>query len=184
LSYLVIETDQGGEFALDITTQGNAINKLNYCSTVNANDQVTIKAPQGEILQIKDPSGSLENIQHDNHTITADVIGQPGSHTIFIRVKQNDWDAWLPADLTVAQPAKPELKTVGGCTFQAIDIADQFNMSLTDIHQQEYWSPRPKGYSIMSCLNGRFGWSWNHAGKYNVKVDDSALRDCGGTWKT
>ncbi len=58
-----------------------------------------------------------------------------------------------------------------------------FNCSLTEIHRQEYRSPRPAGYSIGVRLNGRYAWEWNHGGHNALIVDDAKLRDCGGTYR-
>ncbi len=63
-----------------------------------------------------------------------------------------------------------------------VDLSTLCNASLTEIHQQEFRSPRPKGYSIGMRLNGRYAWEWNHYGHNALHVDDSILRGCGGTF--
>ena len=53
-----------------------------------------------------------------------------------------------------------------------------------NIHNQEYMSPRPEGYSIGVCENGRYGWEWNHGGHNKLVVDDTSLRKAGGSITT
>ncbi|MFA6111117.1 MAG: hypothetical protein WDA75_20360, partial [Candidatus Latescibacterota bacterium] len=65
-----------------------------------------------------------------------------------------------------------------------VPIDPQYTLGLTEIHAQEYRRPRPSGYSIMACLNGRFGWDWNQAGFGKVEVNDARLRQSGGTYRT
>ena len=66
--------------------------------------------------------------------------------------------------------------------YSPVPIDGSFNCELAGIHELEYRSPRPDTYSIMTSLNGRFGWDWNHRGHNAVEVDDSGLRDSGGTY--
>ena len=58
----------------------------------------------------------------------------------------------------------------------AVDLTPLFNQSITEIHKQEFRSPRPSGYSIGMRLNGRYAWEWNHYGHNALHVDDSILR--------
>jgi hypothetical protein len=64
-----------------------------------------------------------------------------------------------------------------------VDISRQLNESLTEIHRREYWGPRPRGFSRMNRLNGRFDCEWNQGGYNAVVVDDAALRGCGGMYR-
>ena len=64
--------------------------------------------------------------------------------------------------------------------FEPIDISEFFNCEMTEVHNQEYLSPRPEGYSIGTHPNGRYAWEWNHKGHNMVYVDDSTLRNANG----
>jgi len=77
-----------------------------------------------------------------------------------------------PGDISVKQqpPATRPAQPAAG--FVPVDIAARFNVSLADLHNLKYESPRPKGYSIMCRTNGRFGWDWNQVGYNKVVVDD------------
>ena len=57
-----------------------------------------------------------------------------------------------------------------------IDLTGFCNASLTTIHEREFRSPRPAGYSIGARKNGRYAWEWNHFGHNALQVDDTRLR--------
>ena len=115
---------------------------------------------------------------HDNSS--AEVKTEFGSHTVFVRVKEDQYDAWMAVDPMVENKTFPAVRISTGksvaCKFEPLDISRYFNCSLTEIHVLRYMSPRPKGYSIGSRLNGRYAWDWNQGGHNAVKVDDTALR--------
>ncbi len=183
-SKLVVESQQK-EIDLKINYSQDIVpNPICQKNILNEGD-ITIEVNKGNIIEIKDPSSCLNKIKRDKKSVEGKMIGTPGNHTVFVRVKNNDWDAWLPVELSVKEQ-KQFVKPLTNAhqSYKPVDISGNFNISLTDIHKQEYWDPRPKGYSIMTRLDGRFGWDWNHAGKNKVIVDDSKLRSSGGNYTT
>ena len=64
--------------------------------------------------------------------------------------------------------------------FVPIDISAFFNCNMAEVHDQQYLSPRPEGYSIGVFSNGRYAWEWNHRGHNMVYIDDSSLRAANG----
>ena len=120
------------------------------------------------------------DISVSNNKMQTEVKAEPGNHTVFIRVKEDQYDAWMAVDSVL------ENKTViagristGKNTihkFEALDISQYFNSAIMELHTLEYRTPRPKGYSIGARLNGRYAWDWNQGGHNAVKVDDTALR--------
>jgi hypothetical protein len=120
------------------------------------------------------------DISVSNNKMQTEVKAEPGNHTVFIRVKEDQYDAWMAVDSVL------ENKTViagristGKNTihkFEALDISQYFNSAIMELHTLEYRTPPPKGYSIGARLNGRYAWDWNQGGHNAVKVDDTALR--------
>ncbi len=184
-SKLIVESQQTGDIKLEINYASKPLSKLAYQRNVSSGQRIEFRIDRGLITEIKDPSRCLNGIKQSKMTINAEVNGIPGNHTVFIRIKDRDWDGWLAADIIIDK--KPHvIKTTrgNGKSFRPVDISSYFNIHLNEIHKLEYWNPRPKGYSIMAKLNGRFGWDWNQAGSGKVVVDDSKLRSCGGEYVT
>ncbi len=184
-SKLIVESNQIGRIKLEVKYASKPLPKLIYQRNVSPGEHIDFRIDRGFITEIKDPSRCLNGIKQSKMSINAEVNGIPGNHTVFIRIKKGEWDGWLPADMIIDK--KPQvIKTScrNSKSFSSVDISDYFNMSLNEIHKLEYWKPRPKSYSIMDNLNGRFGWDWNHAGFSKVVVDDSKLRSCGGEYVT
>ncbi len=184
-SELIVESKQPGNINLEVNYLSSPVPKLVYQHNVFQGENINIQIDRGLITEMKDPTACLDNINRDNTSVNGKMIGEPGIHTIFVHVKNHDWDGWLPAEIMVSKK-QVEIKPlfVAGGHYDPVDISDYFNISLGEIHKQEYWHPRPGGYSIMACLNGRFGWDWNQAGYNKVIVDDSKLRFSGGSYTT
>lgn len=184
-SKLIVESNQTGDIKLEINYASKPLPKLVYQRNVSSGQRIEFRIDRGLITEISDPSGCLSEIDQNGTLVNADINGLSGNHTIFIRVQEEDWDGWLAADIHInekQQVIKPV--SIAGKNYKPVDISNYFNISLNEIHKQEYWNPRPKGYSIMTRLDGRFGWDWNHAGKNKIVVDDDNLRSSGGTYIT
>jgi hypothetical protein len=184
-SKLVVESNQSGNLELKVNYSPGTIPNLIYQKNIFKGRDITIKVSKGNIVEIKDPSSCLGKINRNETSMDGKVVGSPGAHTVFVRVKDNDWDGWLPAEVVIKEEKLVD-KPVADMpqSYKPIDISDNFNISLSDIHKQEYWHPRPKGYSIMARLDGRFGWDWNQAGRNKIMVDDSKLRSSDGSYIT
>ncbi len=120
------------------------------------------------------------NISVNRNKLYAKVKSESGNHTLFVRIKEDQYDAWLTADFAVEDKTVPRKGIVAekntDCNFEPLDISKYFNSSVMELHTLEYRSPRPKGYSIGARLNGRYAWDWNQGGHNAVQVDDIALR--------
>jgi len=183
-SRLIVKTEQAGPLQLQLRYKPQPVPELVYPSSIPNDSAVAIQTQAGEIVEWNDPSGCLQEAKQSRDSLSARLHAEPGNHTVFLRVKHLDWDGWLPADLVIPEPSQTVLPPPVAEKYQPLDITGRFNIALADIHQQQYRNPRPQGHSLMCSLNGRFGWSWNHAGQRVVKVDDTALRTCNGTWRS
>ncbi len=145
-------------------------------------EELTLALDHGSIVGWSDPSAALGGVDQGESAVRGRAAGA-GHHSLFIRAREEQWEGWLAADVEVkpAASTKPT-KTLkaDASRFEPVDISRQFNCSLTEIHNQKYAEPRPKGYSIMTTQNGRFGWDWNQGGFCATKVYDSRLRSAGG----
>ncbi|MFA6103664.1 MAG: hypothetical protein WCV67_09960 [Victivallaceae bacterium] len=178
--YLIVETEITGVIRLQVTHGKNPAPTVECPAEAFTGDELAVKVSSGEIIACRDTSGSLERIYLSHNKLSAKVKAESGSHTVFIRVKDEQYDAWLATDFmvqnkTVQERLIPIEKSAAG-KFEPLDIARYFNCSLTVIHTLEYRTPRPAGYSIGVRLNGRYAWDWNQHGHNALQVDDTALR--------
>lgn len=178
-SFIMIETNKVGRFQLRVIHGGDSVPKLNFVNRVLAGNEIVFEIIDGEFIELKDASDTLENITVVGNKIYAKVKDIAGHHTLFIRASKNEYDAWLAADYEIL---KKDVKkeSLPENPFEPIDISEFFNCHMTEIHNQEYLSPRPEGYSIGTHPNGRYAWEWNHKGHNMVYVDDSTLRNANG----
>ena len=178
--YLIVETAITGVIRLQVTHGESSIPTIEYPAEVFTCDELAVKISKGEIIACRDTSGALEKIYFSNNKLSAKVKAESGCHTVFIRVKDEQYDAWLAADFKVQNKAIQErlihVEKSAADKFEPLDIAQYFNCSLTAIHRLEYRTPRPAGYSIGMRLNGRYAWDWNQRGHNAVQVVDTSLR--------
>ena len=113
------------------------------------------------------------------------VVGKPGSYDVLIPAETGVFKVLLPAQFVIEPAAaEPEPEPERDAVQEQIPLERFFNAALTEIHRQDFLSPRPEGYSIGVRRNGRYAWEWNHFGHNALHVDDSLLRQCGGILTT
>ena len=183
-SNIIVETPKIGAVKLRLVHGAEPLPTLQSIGEIQPNEQIAINVRGGTIADVKDPSAALSDVTSAAQCAEGKCTGTVGPHTVFVRVRSQSWDGWLPFDFAVTEPSPPTLPQPKG-VFQSVDISSHFNAELTSIHQLDYASPRPKGMSLMANRNGRSGWDDNNlAGPRTIRVDDSQLRNCGGTFTT
>lgn len=144
-----------------------------------------MEVTSGKILDCRDDTCAFSELSVVGNRIYTQVKCS-GNHTLYILVKADQYEAWLPADLKIEHKKiiQNQCDRSPENFFQPLDIKKYLNTSLTSLHMQEYLSPRPRGYSIGMRLNGRYAWEWNHGGYDALVIDDSRLRQSGGLFTT
>lgn len=182
-SFLLIETEKSGRFNLQVIHGTAEKPQLSFMNGVFVENDIVFEVTDGEPVEVMDISESLTDVTVVGRKVYAKTKNIPGHHTVFIRTKAVTFDAWLAADYEILKKDTTEESLVGK-PFETVDISDFFNCNLMDVHNQKYLSPRPDCYSIGVCANGRYAWEWNHGGHNKLVVDDSALRQAGGSITT
>ena len=177
--FLTVEVAKAGRFQLRVVHGSNVRPSLRYMQTVMAGSELCFEVLNGTLVEYKDMNGTLENIEVVGNKIYAKARQSAGHHTLFLRVQSGAYDAWLAADYEILVKDIPK-NPLEEKPFTPVDISKYFNCSLTEIHNQQYLSPRPDAYSIGVFPNGRYAWEWNHYDHNGLFVDDSALRNAGG----
>lgn len=183
-SYIVVETDQIGKLSLTVGHGKGRIPVIKFPRKTVIGGKLKFIPTDCEIVEYKDPSNCLREAAVNGMSLHAIAGDFSGWHTIFVRVRKEQWDGWLPVDLHIASRIVRQTKRVMNGEWIPVDISAHFNVSLDAIHRQEYQRPRPTGYSIMTKLDGRFGWDWNQGGFGKVVVNDQRLRTGGGRFVT
>ena len=185
--FLVVGTDSTGRIELRVAHGATPLPELaGMPESVLQNGEIALRASAGEIIEFRDGAGAFSAVSVHGAELRATAGGATGHQTLFVRVKADEYDAWLAKDCRIEERipaptiAVPRESRVG--RFEPVDISACFNAATGDLHTREYRSPRPGGYSIGVRLNGRYAWEWNHCGHNAVVIDDSGLRGAGGTF--
>ncbi|MDD3953625.1 MAG: hypothetical protein PHY82_06910, partial [Lentisphaeria bacterium] len=175
--FLRIETEQAGPLQIRVFYGKTLLPALKQ-SKITAFDGnlVAIEATEGQILEIKSPWPEMP-AAGDKRFLR--ISGTPGFYDVFALLQHAQAKVWLPLEvkLEAIPKAEPPLEFTQQ---HFIDLVPFFNSSLSKLHQQEFRSPRPQGYSIGMRLNGRYAWDWNQCGHNAVQVDDTKLRQANG----
>ena len=184
------------EFAT--TDSGTATVQLYYTETaypqISGSSERISFAGNCELLEIN--AGIIEDVTIFNPCIEAvntcagtmlkiAADAAPGEYDCIVNAKLDNIRVMLPVTIKVKALEAVVKPAITGTEEQTqFDLQDKFNAALTEIHKQEFRSPRPEGYSIGMRLNGRYAWEWNHYGHNALNPDDSLLRSCGGKLTT
>lgn len=185
-SRLVIETTAVGAIHLRVFHGTEPLPSLVGSEKTFSGEHLAIDVSKGRILDWRDPSEAFSEVVVTDRRLRATVAAETGQHTLFARIADGEFDAWLPFDFSVEaldDSASVPLATVQSNEFDPVDLTSLFNEPLAEIHTREFRSPRPEGYSIGVRLNGRYAWDWNQGGMNAVIIDDAGLRDCGGVYE-
>lgn len=179
-SFIMIEVDKVGRFQLRVMHGGGEIPTVICQNSVLAGNKVSFEVKGADITDIFDVSETLEDIKTVGNKVYATAKDIAGDHTLFIRVRSGEYDAWLAADYDILKEEEA-LEPLADKPFVPVDISQYFNCSMTEVHHQAYLSPRPEGYSMSVFLNGRYSHNYNHGPIKTARVDDSHFRNSGGT---
>ena len=136
----------------------------------------------GTIRDVVMPDRKLVLLKTSRESVRFKAENIPGKANGVIAAESGDALLYLPFSVVIPAEEKAQ-GPVGEGKMESVDLAPYFNCEFTKIHQQDFLSPRPAGYSIGMQKNGRYAWEWNQFGHNGFVVDDSALRNAGGIYR-
>ena len=185
-SFLLVETQKKGSFQLRVMHGSSTVPTVICQNTVLAGSKISFEVKDGKLVQVLDVSEALEDIITVGNKVYAKAKSIPGDHTLFLRVVSDEYDAWLAADYDILIEETNE-EPLGDKPFVPVDISKFFNCNMTEVHEQAYIHPRPKGFSMSLFQNGRYSHNWAQCGRPRDKnglrtltIDDSLFRNSGG----
>lgn len=178
-SFLMIKTDKIGRFQLRVMHGKTPLPTVNAPVSILAGNKLSFEVKDGKLAEVFDVSEVLEDITVVGNQVYAKAKAIPGCHTLFLRVVSGEYDAWLAADYRILAEEKAE-EPLEDKPFVPVDISKFFNCKMTEVHEQAYIQPRPKGYSMGLFQNARYSHNWNQYGRLVAYVDDSFFRNSGG----
>ena len=179
-SFITVEVEKTGRFQLRVMHGSEPVPTVKFPKSVMAGSRISFELCGADIREISDVSETLTDVTVVGNKIYATAKDVLGDHTFFIRAGRGEYDAWISADYDVIAEEKA-VEPISEKPFETLDISPLFNCKMTELHEQAYIEPRPKGYSMGMYQNGRYSHNWNQKGRNVVCVDDSMLRNCGGT---
>ncbi len=178
-SFIVVRVEKVSRFGLRVMHGSEPLPSLSLADTVLAGGRLLVTLKGAEIAEVYDASEALEDISIVGNKVYATAKDIAGQHTLFVRAVSGKYDAWLAADYT-ALCEERALPPITSTDFDTVDISAFLNCSITEIHKQDYLSPRPKGYSMSAMRDGRHTHTWTQYDRREIYIDDSLFRNAGG----
>ena len=244
----------GTKFNIEIEWAGKSFEKPVIQAFYAEGGLFSFNLKEAEILEFYDPQQIFRNTVIDQHTLNADLQGEVGWRTVFVKLKQEKMSWWQPLSFELRNPievifskSQPEnqllfsiknntanvvegMMTVGGFTqkitiagmsvsaqllvhsinlvsgsnliqiqtdnqifvkkiinwnissmpdakFETIDLASQFNDRVTNIFNEQYYSPRSSYPTLSIPVQGIGDWC---SYQETEEIDDSGLRNLAG----
>ncbi len=186
-SFIFVETEKVGRFQLRVMHGKTALPSLTHPERVMAGGRISFALEGATLTEVVDVSETLEDITVVGNRVYATAKDIPGDHTLFLRASCGAYDAFLAADYVIeAEEAK--LPPLSDKPFVPVDISKLFNCNMTEVHEKDYLSPRPEGFSMSLYRNGRYSHNAPEARKVKdangnlvMDIKDSFFREAGGT---
>ncbi|MBR2916320.1 MAG: hypothetical protein IKC07_01795, partial [Clostridia bacterium] len=178
-SFLMFEVDKVGRFQLRVMHGKDAVPTVSAPETAICGNRVVFTLNGAELSEIFDVSETLEDISIVGNKVYAKVKDVPGHHTLFLRAKKGEYDAWLAADYEI-KAEEVILPPLEDKPFVPVDISKFFNCNMKEVHEKPYIHPRPEGYSMGSFQNGRHSHVRSQSALREIIIDDSMFRNSGG----
>jgi len=185
-SFIMVDVEKSGRFQLRVMHGSRAVPTVVYQNSVLPGNRIVFEVKDADLVGVFDVSETLEDITVIGNKVYAKAKDIAGDHTLFLHAISGEYDTWLAADYDILKEETEE-KPLVDKPFVPVDISKFFNCNITEVHEQAYIHPRPKGYSMSLFQNGRYSHNWAQCGrprdKYGLRtlsIDDSLFRNSGG----
>ncbi|GAB3582935.1 DUF4450 domain-containing protein [Hymenobacter daeguensis] len=172
-----ISCPPAARYAVAIEWQGEAPDTAAPQASAPAGEIFAVAFPHAAIAENADPQQVLLKPQVSGSKLTAQVSGQPGARTAFVRLRQGDLDWWEPLRLATARPAAPPAAASAPTHWQTVDLSPHFNDRVTQIFQNKYLTPRAATATLALPTQGIGNWCYPLT---QATIDDSGLRRLAG----
>ena len=113
--FLVVEAADACQ--LQILHGDNPLPSLSYPSSVVEGCDFLIEVSHGTLTDVLDASAALSNLSISATGVRAKARAATGNHTVFVRIKCDQFDAWLPADFAPVSATNLALAANSGPLF-------------------------------------------------------------------
>ena len=174
-----ITGEPNARYAIEIQWQGNAPDAAATKPQYAADEALRVDFPHATIGRVFDPQQVLRQLKTTAHALTAQVAGEPGSHTAFVQLTQGQLSWWEP--LAIGRPQLPVLPATApaaaAITWQTVDLSTYFNDQVTRIFQNDYRTPRTATATLALPTQGIGNWCYPLT---QANIDDAGLRQLAG----
>jgi hypothetical protein len=174
---IAIVSAPAGRCVVEIQWQGESPEQADPAASA-VGSGFSLKFAHARPGQVLDPEHALTRMATTSNRFLASPVDQNGSHTAFLRLTQGDLAWWEPLQVDALRPDAPVTPAVDIKNWQPVDLTRYFNDRVTQIFQNNYFSPRAETATLELPTQGIGNWCYPLT---QANIDDSGLRRAAGT---
>lgn len=173
----MVLTEPAECYRIDVEWSPASVSSFNYNPTYTVGDSIELKAGDFQILELYDPQQVLKNPRQETTYLQADLKGETGGRTFFVKLQQKNAMWWQPVSFELHP--KVESSTLDGVailnpeTCEPVLLDRYFNDSVTNIFKEQYRSPRSSNPTLSIPVQGIGDWC---SYRESADIDDRGIR--------
>ncbi|MEL0456508.1 DUF4450 domain-containing protein [Flavobacteriaceae bacterium SZ-1-7] len=180
---IIIESPYQKNYKIEIKWKGELLEKFKFQYETKPDKELLFNVSKPEITQIFDPQSSISEINKTQKQFNFKIKAANGNKTFFVQLKQNDMLWWQPIHLNILEKKENskfqnwDKKLSEKTIFETIPLEPVFNSKVTNIFEEQYFSPRAKSPTLQLPTQGIGNWCYPYV---KPEIDDSGLRQRAG----
>ena len=164
-SVIVVQAPMGREAEVCVKWDEGIPSEPSQHVAATVGQSVELRVPQGEIVEVIDPTGLLRDMRIEGALVHATVM-HAGHKVVMARVKTGDLEQWHIFKMAVRDPyaeAQKSAETLAAAPADAhwepISLSGVLNADVRDVYKQKYLSPRVQTCSTQLGTDGFAPWT-------------------------
>jgi hypothetical protein len=165
-SVIVVRGPAGREAEVCVKWEGGIPSDPSQPVAAAVGQSVELRVPQGEIVEVIDPTGLLRDMLIDGAMVRATVM-HAGNVVVMARVKTGDLEQWHIFKMKVKDPyaeAQKSAQTLAAppadASWNPINLSGVLNCDVRDVYKQKYLTPRVQTCSTQLATDGFSPWTF------------------------
>ena len=165
-SVVVVQSPKGREAEVCVKWDEGIPSEPSQHVVATVGQIVKLRVPQGEIVEVVDPTGLLYDMRIEGALVHATVM-HAGNVVVMARVRAGSLEQWHIFKMAVRDPyaeAQKSAQTLAAAPADAnwnpINLSGVLNCDVRDVYKQKYLSPRVQTCSTQLATDGFSPWTF------------------------
>jgi hypothetical protein len=164
-SVIVVQSPVGCDAEVRVEWDGAIPSEPSRHITAAVGQSVELRVPQGDIIEVIDPTGLLHDLRIKGALVRATVL-HAGNKLVMVRVKTGDLEQWHILKMAVGDPyaeSQRSAKTLAAppadASWTPVILDGALNADVREVFKQQYLTPRVQTCSAQLGSDGYSTWA-------------------------